>query len=123
MKKFILFFTLICSFNSFASTRESKMICAYKNAPVVRDIVNKISNHDKFKHCAASCMLTLKCGIVQSISTGILKELWDVFTPGDASIEDLIADAFGVGLAKTRSATGLKECAWQCDNYYPMKIP
>jgi len=49
---------------------------------------------------------------------GTLKEIQDLFGPGDADIEDLAADALGIDLAFLRIARTDKQCLQKCDLYY-----
>lgn len=73
---------------------------------------------DKFKHCALSCQLALRCSALGTMHLGILKEVWDLFTPGNAEWEDLKADARGIRFAFDKRAVTDKECNQQCKNIY-----
>lgn len=73
---------------------------------------------DKFKHCALSCQLALRCSAIDTMNLGILKEVWDLVSPGNAEWEDIKADARGIRFATTKQAVTDKECNNQCNNIY-----
>lgn len=76
-------------------------------------------NFDKYKHCAVSCMLALRCSPSDVLEIGILKELADVVGPGNAEMADLRADYKGVDIAVKKEATTDKKCMDACHSYYP----
>lgn len=73
---------------------------------------------DKFKHCALSCQLALRCSAVDTMNLGILKEVWDLVSPGNAEWKDIEADAKGIRFAITKQAVTDKECNNKCNNIY-----
>ncbi len=52
------------------------------------------------------------------MTAGVLKEVRDLFGPGNAEMADLEADALGIELADTGAAKTDKQCLQQCDLYY-----
>jgi len=109
-------FTL--SFSAFAE-EEELIICPLIYASSVKKIVEANGSYDKFKHCAVSCLLTLRCPAVDVMEIGILKELADMVGPGNAEMADLKADYDGVALAVKGKAKTDKACLAQCHNLYP----
>ncbi len=81
---------------------------------------HKIKN-DKNAHCAVSCILTHRCYASHVLALGVGKEIWDVFTPGDADLYDLQADIRGINLSTSGRARNKADCFVQCDSYYPFK--
>jgi hypothetical protein len=63
-------------------------------------------------------MLALKCSGQEVMMVGLLKEIQDLFGPGEADADDLKADAFGISLAAETAARTDVQCLSQCDLYY-----
>ena len=101
-----------------AKAEGPELICSLLNVKRVKAIAISHSRFDKNRHCSVSCMLTLKCGAVEAMSMGVLKEIQDLFGPGQADMADLAADAMGVDLAFQRTARTDINCLEQCDLYY-----
>tara|TARA_B100001971_G_scaffold129103_1_gene119014 strand:- start:59480 stop:59878 length:399 start_codon:yes stop_codon:yes gene_type:complete len=93
-------------------------ICAIVQSQILKDDIIALGKNDKFMHCALSCQIALRCGGYESLSIGILKELWDLVTPGDADIKDIEADLRGIRLATRRQANNDYECINRCDLIY-----
>lgn len=74
---------------------------------------------DKNMHCAVSCILTHRCYATDVFALGVGKEIWDVFSPGDADLRDLQADIRGINLSTSGRARNKADCFQQCDSYYP----
>ncbi|MES2527155.1 MAG: hypothetical protein V4598_08700 [Bdellovibrionota bacterium] len=83
--------------------------------------IHKAKPNDKNAHCAVSCILTHRCYASDVLALGVGKEIWDVFTPGDADILDLQADIRGIRLSTSGRARDKADCFKQCDAYYPFK--
>lgn len=81
-------------------------------------IASEHSEYDKNRHCTVSCMLALKCNDQEVMMVGLLKEIQDVFGPGEADSEDLKADAFGISLVSSSAAKTDSQCLTTCDLYY-----
>ena len=77
------------------------------------------TGNDKNMHCSVSCLLTLRCHSTQVRTLGYLKELKDVFGPGDADALDIVADELGISLVLVGRAKSDRECFSECDLYYP----
>ena len=75
--------------------------------------------NDKYKHCVISCVLTIVCDVTQAQMAGWGKEIKDVFLPGDASIEDLIADYRGIYCGMKVKHGEARNCETQCRILYP----
>ena len=104
------------------SERTGIPICAIIQSQRLKDDIISLGKNDKFMHCALSCQIALRCGGYESMSIGILKELWDLISPGDADIEDLKADAKGIKLVLQRNANNDYECINKCDEIYPSNL-
>ena len=101
--------------SSFAN--EKVALCSIFHANSVKAKLIQNNNNDKYKHCAVSCMLALRCGAIDSLNIGILKEVWDMFTPGDADIKDIKADMIGIEFYLNKMAVSDKECNQRCIEY------
>jgi hypothetical protein len=114
----ILFITLVNS--SFAeSSKKAFPICSMVYVSSIKTKVEKMGGYDKFKHCAVSCMLALRCPPNDVLEIGILKELADVVGPGNAEWDDLEANYKGVYLVMQKKAKSDDTCKQQCDKIYP----
>jgi hypothetical protein len=134
MKILIMFMTLLLSNYSFASGAPDKLslsddpmelsqktgipFCAIIEVIHLKDDIIALGKGDKFMHCALSCQVALRCGGYETLSVGILKELWDLITPGDADMEDIEADMRGISLAINGVAINNKECILRCNDIY-----
>lgn len=66
---------------------------------------------DPRKHCLASGGIVLRCSSTEAVMAGWGKEIEDFFGRGDASSEDLKADAAGRACAKgAKDDSGLAQC-------------
>jgi hypothetical protein len=115
MKLIVFSFLLLIST---AALAKPTAICSYIYAKKVVPIAEQHSPNDKNRHCTVSCMLTLRCPSADVMMAGVLKEVKDLFGPGNAEVEDLVADAIGVDLALFRIARTDKQCLKKCDLYY-----
>ena len=95
------------------------IICPAYYYSSVKSTVESNGTFDKFKHCAVSCLLTLRCSALDVLELGIIKELADVVGPGNAEMNDLRADYYGVSLATSLKAKNDKSCMAQCHVKYP----
>ena len=109
---------LILSFFVGQALAAPDLICSLYHSKRVIKIASEHSSYDKNRHCTVSCMLALKCPDQEVMMIGLLKEIKDFFGPGEADVEDLKADAFGISLASKRAATSGSQCLSQCDLYY-----
>ena len=87
----------------------------------IRWAENQNVDFDKFKHCAVSCYLTLRCSAVEVLAVGALKEFKDLFDDGNAEVADLQADRFGIALVTNGKADHDRECSLRCERRYPKK--
>jgi hypothetical protein len=79
------------------------------------------SKPDKYKHCALSCVMTLYCGPGDSMSVGILKEIYDALGFGTPDWKDIEADRAGIriGLKLISSADFSRgSCYRSCSSTY-----
>lgn len=72
--------------------------------------------NDKEKHCILSCNIARDCGRTAASNTGLIKELWDIITPGNASLKDLKADYLGIEIGQ------IAECEKECWDYCKQAI-
>lgn len=117
MKKYILFIAIQLCF-SFAVQAKPAFICSYVFSSKAIKNVEKIK-YDKLKHCAVTCMLTLRCGASDALQLGVLKEIKDLFGYGNAEWADLEANQTGAYLGTIRRARSDQECITRCKDYYP----
>lgn len=112
MKKMtILILLLFCSTQAFA---EKILVCTVLHYSEVKKKVETEGSFDKYKHCAVSCLLTLRCSATEVMQLGVIKELADIVGPGNAEWDDLKADADGIRLVTTKKAKTDKQCIDQC---------
>lgn len=116
MKFLILILLMTVSLS--ASAKPKKLFCAYRNAKIVVPIAERHSTFDKNRHCTVSCMLALRCNDVEVLVAGYLKEFEDVFGPGDADGQDIIANKYGISIVRNNRADVDRECLEQCDLRY-----
>lgn len=117
MLKKLLVLLLLTSFN--LSAKDEAVVCPMIYYSKVKTIVEKEGSFDKYKHCAVSCLLTLRCPAVDVLQIGVLKELLDVVGPGQAEMEDLEADYEGVALVTRKKVKTDKACISACHKLYP----
>lgn len=118
--KFLLLISLsLSSFAAFAnaaSSPEAAGICSAFYANRLKAKIMRIEGKsDKFRHCALSCQFALRCGPVDSAAIGIVKELVDMVTPGNAEWDDLRADLVGVRFFLSKMTINDEECVQRCD--------
>jgi hypothetical protein len=102
-----------------ANSHDKNLLCSYRNIPQAQVWVDEQRNtYDKFKHCAVSCYLTLRCSAIQVRAVGVLKEFRDLLGYGNAEIADIEADFYGVKLAKKKIARHDEDCSRICDERF-----
>lgn len=109
---------------SFANQPEDlsdELFCAYETATYYKKIV-KVKNfaRDKYKHCTISCIVGIECGLTSTAILGMAKEIYDVFGPGSAELEDLLANFLGLRISRRNSVNDLNSCSTACQQYYPI---
>ena len=95
-----------------------ELLCSLYHSNRVIKIASEHTEYDKNRHCTVSCMLALKCNDHEVMMIGLLKEIQDLFGPGEADADDLKADSFGISLAAEGTAKTDLQCLSQCDLYY-----
>lgn len=123
--RFILL--VLVSFPIFASVeleRYKAIICVQKHIPFARHWIDEqtYNQYDKFKHCAVSCYLSLRCSRPQVKMLGVLKEVYDLFGPGHAEIADIKADFYGVKFVKKQIVHSDEDCANRCDEHFHQSL-
>jgi hypothetical protein len=118
MKLVFIFSMMLSSTFTFAGSSPDKLICSIKNSKSVIAVAERHSDYDKNRHCTVSCMLSLRCNLDEVMLIGVLKEIKDVFGPGNAERADLVADKFGIDLVRHQRARTDSECLDQCDLRY-----
>ena len=76
---------------------------------------------DKYKHCALSCVMTLYCGPTDSMSVGIMKEIFDALGFGTPDWKDIEADKAGIriGMKQISNADFSRDsCYRSCSTVY-----
>ncbi len=116
MRIFLFLFTMVFSTSLLA--KEQLIICPALYYTSVKKVVEANGSYDKFKHCAVSCLLTIRCPAADVLELGIIKELADVVGPGNAEMADLEADYHGVKLGSIFKASD-HSCLSQCHKAYP----
>jgi hypothetical protein len=119
MKILLLILSLLLSTVVQANESAELIVCPLLYYSAVKKMVEENGSFDKYKHCAVSCALTLRCPATDVLELGVLKELIDVVGPGNAEINDLKADYEGVALASTFKAKTDRECMNKCHQIYP----
>jgi hypothetical protein len=122
MKTFVILLFLCSSTLSFASHNsiDSRMKwCSFSKIKGLQEEILKLGRNDKFMHCSVSCQLGVHCGALASFNLGILKEAWDVVSPGDASYIDLRADFQGLKFYLDAQADTNQSCMDECAVIYP----
>jgi hypothetical protein len=77
---------------------------------------------DKYKHCALSCVMTLYCGPADSMSVGILKEIYDALGFGTPDWKDIEADRTGIKVGMKQISNGdysRDSCYRSCSQLHP----
>lgn len=118
MKLILAGFLILSTTLAQAKPTPSKFICSVKHSKYVISVAERHSANDKNRHCTVSCMLSLRCNSNEVLLVGILKEFRDIFGPGNAEREDIIADKYGIDLVRHKRATIDNECLEQCDLRY-----
>lgn len=118
----IIFCTFLFLTSPLALAQESKnydkMICSAFYVKELSQVVERENRNDKFKHCALSCMLTLRCGSYDAFSIGLLKEFLDLLGMGTPEIDDLKANRYGIKLVNSKEAANDDECLNLCSLRY-----
>ena len=118
MLKFLPFIFMFMS-SAHANSPRKTLLCSYRNIPHAQVWVDEQRNtYDKFKHCAVSCYLALRCPAGQVRAVGVLKEFRDLLGYGNAEIADIKADFYGVKLAKKKIAQHDEDCSRICDERF-----
>lgn len=116
IKTLLFFFTTFNIANT--SAKDSAMICSMYHYKEVKKIVEANGSYDKYKHCAVSCLLALRCPASEVRQLGVIKEGLDVVGPGNAEMADLEADFRGVKFATSKKAKTDKQCMTLCQSHY-----
>ena len=118
MLKTITLLTFLNFSQSYASEEEN-FICSAFFVKSLSVKVNTPDVSDKYKHCSVSCMLTLRCGSLDTYSAGLLKELLDMMGMGNPEMNDIRANVTGIKLVKEKQVSNDEECMNACGGLYP----
>jgi hypothetical protein len=113
----LLFLILLPNHAALASGR--KLICTRHEFNVSMWKAREYASHDKYLHCAVSCMTSLRCYGTDVLVIGVIKEIGDIFGSGKPEREDLRANRRGVGLVSRGEARTDSQCIRGCDQFYP----
>ena len=119
---FLVFLSLFQLHDVQAGNEKDKIVkCSLKHIPHAKTWINQqyYNTFDKFKHCAISCYLDLRCPRAQVGLIGILKEIRDAMGYGNAEWADIRADFYGLKLVRKKMAFNDEDCARKCDEKYP----
>lgn len=116
MKKLILVLLLLNLTNVYAE--EKALACSMVWYSKVKKKVEARGSYDKFKHCAVSCLLALRCNPKEVLNVGILKEGLDLLGYGNAEMKDLEADIKGINFVTGKTAKTDEQCLKQCENHF-----
>lgn len=97
---------------------EEMVACPLIYYKKVKSIVESHGGYDKYKHCAVSCLLTLRCPAHEVFNIGVLKEGLDVLGYGNAEVDDLKANAYGINLAVKKNAKTDLSCIKMCQEEF-----
>lgn len=117
MKYFVILAFLVALIPVKSTYAKEMFICPLYHANTLKKKL-PVKSSDKFKHCALSCQLALRCSAIDTMELGILKEIWDLVSPGNAEWADLEADALGIKFTINKEATTDKECFNKCGDTY-----
>ncbi len=112
--KYLTICLIVFSINSSLSARE-KFLCSTLTLHKYKSIIPK-TEFDKVKHCSYSCILSRKCGVLESFSVGVAKEIADLLGFGTPDWEDLAANRKGIKLG--RRVKNIQQCLPICRDYY-----
>jgi hypothetical protein len=116
MKLITLALFLTVSTSTFAS--QKSLVCAYIVGTAKRDSINKLPNTDKFKHCALSCQIGLRCSSTGTATLGFLKEIADLFGPGNSEWADIQANMKGIRYSRMDHVNSDYDCLQECSKDY-----
>ena len=112
--KYISLFLIFFSISLNLSARE-KFLCSALTLHKYKAIIPK-TEFDKVKHCSYSCILSRKCGVLETYTVGLAKEIADLLGYGTPDWEDLRANKKGIKLG--RKIKDIKVCLPTCRKYY-----
>lgn len=95
---------------------QEKLLCASTFFARYRDWAVYQLRGDKMKHCGLSCVVARRCPKWEVETVGWLKEIYDIFGPGNAERADMEANLEGIrfsSMAKTD-----KDCIRFCAQIY-----
>ena len=97
-----------------------RLTCSRSHIPQAQKWIEpQSSRSDKFKHCAVSCYLRLRCSSREVLLVGALKEFYDAMGYGNPEFADFLADYRGMRLAQDGRARQDNDCVRLCSQQYP----
>jgi len=124
MKNLLMLCLLLKVSTGWANTQDNgQYVCSVSYlmfSNIISD-AHKHSSRDKNKHCAISCMLTLRCNSVEVFEVGVIKEIIDFFGPGNMEFEDIKADYDGINIGRNlyfSNQISDELCFHHCDQIY-----
>lgn len=94
--------------------KEEAIVCPLYFYKEVKAKAEARDSYDKFKHCAVSCMLSLRCPITDVIEIGLLKEGLDYLGYGSPEVADMEANMSGIRLVTKKKVKTDKACLDSC---------
>lgn len=116
--KYLILIILISSFSLSAKAEKNMAFCSLWYGSEVKKIAEGHGDYDKFKHCAVSCLLTLRCPWIDVAEAGILKEFSDLLGYGNAEIADLRANRDGILFVLEGNAKTDDQCITSCQSIH-----
>jgi hypothetical protein len=115
--KILLLSVLLASTSLVATEKTFLPICSSAKAKKLLRKIPAEEKRDKVKHCQMSCMLTLRCPSIDVYTFGLMKEFYDLFTPGDADTKDIRANRIGIRFVTRGGTTTDEQCYEVCANF------
>ena len=112
--KFLPLLLFLSTF-SLSSVSDDKLLCSTEVGLRWRKEIDSRQISDKAKHCSLSCIVARRCGNNNILVLGFLKEIVDIFGPGNAEIADLRANLKGTYFAFRSN----QACSYLCEKSIP----
>ena len=93
----------------------NKFICSLYHGILLKDKISSLPKNDKYKHCAMSCSLALRCNPKEVYRFGILKEIADLLGMGAPEQADIEANKIGIRFVTGGLARDDHDCLFRCD--------
>ena len=116
MVKYLLLLAIMLP--TITHAEDEAIVCPLFFYSDVKKIAEARDSYDKFKHCAVSCMLTLRCPAYDVVQVGLLKEGLDYLGYGTPEAADMEANMDGVRLVTRKKVKTDKACLDSCQKLH-----